>query len=77
MKKGGKYVRPCKAYLIRNRICCKCGGNRTDDRIINHVMWHKEYDDNREWTGNWKCHKCYMKDYQKKRMENAGIIIKE
>lgn len=68
------HPRQCKAYLIRDRICCKCGGNRTNDRIINHVLWHREYNEKGESTGRWKCNKCYMKDYQKKRREMAGII---
>lgn len=66
--------RPYKAYLIRDRYCCKCGSNRTSDNVINHVMWHRDRDENGESTGRWKCHKCYMKDYQKRRKEMAGII---
>ena len=68
------HPRQCKAYLIRDRICCRCGSNRTDDRIINHVLWHREYNEKGESTGRWKCNKCYMKDYQKMRQEMAGII---
>lgn len=59
-------VKKCKTYLIRNRICCVCGSNRTNDTVINHVLWHKDRDDNGNLTGRWKCHKCYMKDYQKR-----------
>ncbi len=67
MKKNNP--RPCNAYLIRDRICCKCGNNRTDDRIINHVLWHRVYNEKGESTGKWKCN-----NYQRKRQEMAGII---
>lgn len=67
-------IRRPRMYLERKRVCCKCGNNRTSDKIINAVQWHSDLNEHGKWTGKWKCHKCYSKEYQEKRIQDARIM---
>lgn len=62
-------IRKPKMYLDTSRTCCVCGSNKTSYKLINRVFWHRDIDDNGKWTGKWKCHKCYLKEYCKRRNE--------
>lgn len=45
-------------YYNRAHACDRCG------KSFNDIGWghpHKEYDEKREWTGNWVCPDCYQK----------------
>lgn len=71
------HVRQPRMYLDHSRICCKCGSNKTNDKMINRVFWHRDNDDNGKWTGKWKCNKCYQKEYAKKRCEENDLMRQE
>lgn len=67
-------VRQPKMYLNRNRICCDCGNNRTNDKIINHVQWHRDVDEQGKWTGKYRCNNCYQRYYRKKREQEVALM---
>lgn len=69
-----KYRKP-KMYMNHDRICCKCGSNKTNDKVINHVLWYRDNDDYGKWTGKWNCHKCHMKEYQKRRKSEFAVVL--
>ena len=74
---GAKHtVRKPKMYLNRNRVCCRCGSSVTNDKLFNHVLWHRDIDQQGKWTGKWKCNKCYNRDYAKNRRIEADTARK-
>lgn len=70
-------IRKPRMYLNNRRKCCKCGSNKTNDKLINKILWHRDIDDNGKWTGNWNCDKCYQKEYCKKRREENNLMREE
>ena len=69
-------VRKPRMYLKRDRICCKCGSNVTNDKLSNRILWHSDIDQQGKWTGKWKCNKCYNREYAKNRRLEADIMRK-
>lgn len=67
------HIRQPRMYLNTSRICCECGSNKTNDKMINRVFWHRDVDDDGKWTGNWKCNKCYQRGYRKKRDKEIDL----
>jgi hypothetical protein len=68
------HVRQPKMYLNRNRVCRKCGNNRTNDKLINHVLWYRDMDEQGKWTGKYLCNKCYHGEYGKKREKEIALM---
>lgn len=56
----------------KNRVCCICGNieNRdaTDYEIQFRIVfkWIKVYE-NKRWTGQYVCSRCYTRNYERKR----------
>lgn len=67
-------------YLETNRKCCRCGSNKTYDKVINRIQWYRDIDENGKWAGKWLCSKCYHKEsYERRNRENdlmREMIIK-
>lgn len=69
-------IRKALMYLNRSRVCCDCGSNRTNDKIINCVQWYRDIDEQGKWTGKYRCSKCYCRAYSKKREKEIALMRK-
>jgi hypothetical protein len=67
-------IRKPKMYLMNDRICSMCGSSKTNDKIVNHIQWHRDNDEQGKWKGGWKCNKCYQKEYHKRREKEATLM---
>lgn len=67
-------VRKPRMYLETNRKCGICGSNKTYDKIINRVQWHRDFDENGKWTGKWLCNVCYHKEYYRRRNHENDLM---
>lgn len=70
------HIKKPRMYLETNRKCGKCGSNKTRDKIINRVQWHRDIDENGKWTGKWLCDTCYHKDVYKKHKCEMDLVRK-
>jgi len=68
------HIRKPRMYLDTNRECSRCGSNKTYDKIINRIQWHRDVDENGKWTGNWICNKCYHKEYIEKHNHENDLM---
>ncbi len=73
MNRSTPNTRKPRVYLC-NRKCCICGSDKTYERAINLVVWHRDVDDDGKWTGKWKCNRCYYREYAEKRREKEVEI---
>ncbi len=69
-------IRKALMYLNNKRVCCDCGNNRTNDKIVNRVQWYRDTDDQGKWTGKYMCNKCYHRKYREKR-EKEIILMRQ
>lgn len=70
------HIKKPKIYLGTDRECGRCGSNKTYDKIINRVQWHREIDENGKWTKKWLCNSCYHKDINQKHKREAELVRK-
>jgi hypothetical protein len=59
-------------YYNRTNTCNKCGINF----IIANGSPCREYNKEGNWAGNWLCHNCYIKDYQRCNPNSLNNTIK-
>lgn len=71
------HKRPSKMYINIDRVCGECGNNKTSFTAINHVLWHREVDEQGRWTGKYLCHKCYGRRYRRKREQDVVLMRKK
>ena len=76
-RKQTYHKRPSKMYLNTKRFCGECGSNSTSFTAINHVQWHRDIDEQGKWTGQYLCHKCYNRKYNKKREQEVALMRKK
>jgi hypothetical protein len=66
--KGSEKMPRKGIYYNKTNTCDRC----KEKLVIGKVR--REYNENRDWTGNWLCNKCYLKDYHKKPNSRNNII---
>lgn len=73
-------INPLMREIIANRKCCVCGKG-THKSAENRIHWNRDLDEYGKWTGKWRCHNCYSKEYVRERKrqndKKRAMVIKK
>lgn len=68
-----------RKYYHKYTICNRCGNDKSRLKFKNFdgkpvYAWYVEYNEEKNWTGNWLCESCYKKEKYKNGDTNANLI---